>query len=101
MAGRKPIPPPTPKECPVCGEDVPRGAVACLECGADHNSGWQEEAASFDGSGLPEAEFDYEEFVRHEFSSGPKPSTMKLGWWITALLVFVIFLAGWLYAAYR
>ena len=57
--------------------------------------------ASYDGSGLPEAEFDYEEFVRQEFSSGPKPSTMKLGWWITAVLVFVIFLAGWLYATYR
>jgi len=26
---------------------------------------------------------------------------MKLGWWITAVFVFVIFLAGWLYATYR
>ena len=101
MAGRKPIPPPTPKECPVCGEDVPRGALACPECGADHNSGWREEARIYDGGGLPEAEFDYEEFVRQEFNSGPKPSAMKLGWWITAILVVVIFLAGWFYAAYR
>ena len=50
---------------------------------------------------MPEAEFDYEEFVRQEFSSGPKPSAMKLGWWITAILIVVIFLAGWFYAAYR
>ena len=52
-------------------------------------------------SGLPEAEFDYEEFVRQEFGSGSKPSAMKLGWWITAILLVVVFLAGWFYATYR
>lgn len=101
MAGRKLVPPPVPEICPVCAEDVPRGALACPECGADHNSGWREETESYNGSGLPEAEFDYEEFVRQEFRSGPKPNAIKLGWWITAILVVVIFLAGWFYAAYR
>ena len=101
MTGRKLIRRPTPEECPVCGEDVPQGAVACPECGADHNSGWREEAGSYNGGGLPDDEFDYEEFVRQEFSSSPKPSTMKLGWWVTALFLLVIFLAGWLYAVYR
>jgi len=101
MAGRKPILPPTPEECPICGEDVPSGALACPECGADHNSGWREEAKSYAGSGLPEAEFDYDEFVRQEFSSGPKPSTIKLGWWITAILLAVFFFVAWFHAAYR
>ena len=33
-----------PETCPVCGEDVPRGARACPGCGADERSGWNEEA---------------------------------------------------------
>jgi endogenous inhibitor of DNA gyrase (YacG/DUF329 family) len=51
---------PAPVICPVCGEDVPRGALACPECGADHNSGWRENAESYDGIDLPE-EFDYDD----------------------------------------
>lgn len=26
--------------CPVCGEDVPAGAVSCKACGADEQTGW-------------------------------------------------------------
>ena len=97
MAGRKPIPPPTPKECPVCGEDVPRGALACPGGNAERittRAGERRRGSTTAGGSLPEAEFDYEEFVRQEFNSGPKPSAMKLGWWITAILVVVIFLRG-------
>ena len=43
----------TPEECPVCGEDVPRGALACPECGADERSGWREDAVA-DGLDLPD-----------------------------------------------
>ena len=45
-----------PDVCPVCDEDVPRGALACPGCGADHNSGWREDAAIYDGLDLPEEE---------------------------------------------
>jgi hypothetical protein len=62
-----------PTVCPVCGEDVPRGALACPECGADHSSGWREEAGNYDGVDLPD-EFDYEEFTRREFGSSLKPA---------------------------
>ena len=41
-----------PKVCPVCGEDVPRTALACPECGADHTSGWREDAEAYDGMDL-------------------------------------------------
>ena len=57
----------TPEECPVCGEDVPRGALACPECGADERSGWREDAGATDGLDLPDEEFDYGEFVQREF----------------------------------
>ena len=44
---------PAPEICPVCGEDVPRNALACKHCGADHNSGWREDADIYDGTDVP------------------------------------------------
>ncbi len=90
---------PTPLECPVCGEEVPPNAKACPECGADHNSGWQEEADS-GGLGLPDDNFCYEEWVREEFGNSPKPAAIKPLWWIVALILVislagVYFLAAW------
>ncbi len=86
MAGRKPSRPTAPEVCPVCGEDVPRNALACPECGADERSGWREDAAAYDGVDLP-GEFDYDEFVRDEFGSRLKPKGMSVFWWIVAILV--------------
>ncbi len=85
-----------PEVCPVCGEEVPRTAVACPECGADHNSGWREDAESHDA--LPDDSFDYQEFVEQEFGSSPKPAGMQTIWWITAIVVLIVFLAIYLYA---
>ena len=85
--------PVTPPVCPVCGEDVPRHALACPECGADHRSGWREDAAVYDGTGLPDEEgFDYDEYVAREFG-GPsvKPPGVKPWWWLTALVLLAAF----------
>ena len=82
-----------PEICPVCGEDVPRGSLACPECGADHNSGWREDAESYDGLDLPENNFSYDEFVQREFGSGIKPAGMKTIWWITAIIVLAVSIA--------
>ena len=79
----------TPAICPVCGEDVPRGALACPECGADHKSGWREDAERYDGIDLPE-EFDYEEFARKEFGSSAKPAGISAVWWVTAIVVLAL-----------
>ncbi len=78
-----------PENCPVCGEDVPPRALACPECGADHNSGWRDDANSYDGLGAEEDEFDYEKFVRDEFGSSPKPTRISTMWWITAILILL------------
>src|SRR5437588_6959290 len=78
-----------PEICPVCGEDVPRGALACPECGADHNSGWREDAGGYDGVDLPD-EFDYAEFTRREFGSSPKPHGISAIWWITAIVLVLL-----------
>lgn len=62
-----------PETCPVCGEDVPRGARACPGCGADERSGWNEEAARHDGLDLPDGAFadeDTERAARREHGRG-------------------------------
>lgn len=86
----------TPEVCPVCGEEVPRGALACPECGADERSGWREDVV--DGLDLPEEEFDYEEFVKKEFGPEVKPEGIAWLWWaagVAALLAFIaMFLRG-------
>lgn len=79
----------SPEVCPVCGEDVPRGALACPDCGADHNSGWREDAESYDGLDLPSDDFNYDDFVQREFASSIKPAGIKTIWWITAIIVLV------------
>ena len=101
MSRKKISPLKTPEICPVCGEDVPNGAVACPECGADHNSGWREEVESYDATGLPEEDFDYNEFVRREFGRASKPAAIKTVWWVTAILVIVAVAAFYLYGALR
>ncbi|MEY2519338.1 MAG: hypothetical protein QOF24_1097 [Verrucomicrobiota bacterium] len=78
-----------PEICPVCGETVPRKALACPECGADHNSGWREDADTYGGLDLPDQDFNYDEFVREEFGSSFKPAGIKTIWWITAILIIV------------
>ena len=85
--------------CPVCGEDVPRTALACPECGADHASGWREDAETYDAVDLPDEDFNYEEFVKQEFGSSRR-SAIKTVWWITAILVVAVFVAIYLYAAH-
>jgi hypothetical protein len=79
-----------PKECPVCGEAVPRGSLACPACGADHNSGWRIDGSVHDGLDLPDDEFDYDEFVQREFGSRAKPAGIKTIWWITAIILAAI-----------
>lgn len=90
--------PKTPEICPVCGEEVPRGAVACPECGADDKSGWREGGVSYDALGLSEDGFDYEEFVEQEFGSSPKPAGIKTIWWVAAVIVIVVLFALYFYA---
>ena len=87
--------PRTPKVCPVCGEDVPPRALACPECGADHNSGWKPDA-DLDGLDLPDEEFDYDQFVAEEFGTGRRKGDIKPIWWITAVILLGALVSWWL-----
>jgi len=101
MAKNKPIKPKAPEICPVCGEDVPAGSLACPECGADHNSGWREDANIFDALDMPEEDFDYDEFVRKEFESvPPKPAGISTVWWVVAIVLLFVLLMLYFYSAH-
>jgi len=81
----------TPEICPVCGEEVPTGASACPECGADERSGWREEMV--DGLDLPDEEFDYGDFVKKEFGPEVKPAGIGWAWWAAAVAALLAFVA--------
>ena len=86
----------SPEVCPNCGAEVPRNAKSCPECGSDEKTGWSETA--YAGSlGLPDEEFDHDEFVKEEFGGGqPKPRGISWLWWAVAVilagLLLVLFL---------
>ena len=88
-----------PRVCPVCSEDVPRAALACPACGADHTSGWREDAETYDAVDLPGQDFNYEEFVKQEFGSSRRPP-IKAVWWLTAILLVAALFAIYFFAAH-
>ncbi len=81
----------TPEICPNCGAEVPPKARACPECGADEETGWSERAAA-QRLGLPDDEFDYDEFVKEEFGNKKRaPSRPPIGWfwWVVAVALLL------------
>jgi len=77
--------------CPVCGEDVPRNAKSCPECGACEKSGWSEDQY-LDGLNLPDEDYT----TGRPLNAGPqkagKPGAMQRVWWVVAVLVIVALL---------
>ncbi len=86
-------------ECPACGEDVPLKAKACPHCGACEKSGWGDDAA--DGLGLPDDDFDYEKFTAEEFGTPRKVGGKQLLWKVTAIMLLLVVLLGFLFSAGR
>lgn len=81
-----------PDVCPNCGELVPPAAKACPGCGSDEKTGWSEQAYA-DNLGLPDENFNYDEFVKAEFNPGSaRPRGIHWLWWLTALILVVLFL---------
>lgn len=88
-----------PEICPNCGVDVPRNAKACPGCGADENSGWAEDAqqATATDLGLPEEDFDYDEFTKREFGKpSPKPQGLHWVWWLAGIAVLAAIFFTWI-----
>ena len=84
----------SPESCPHCGAEVPPNAKACPECGSDESTGWSEDAAR-ENLGLPDENFDYDDFVKREFSGEKiRPRGLHWAWWLVAVLLLLVFLYG-------
>ena len=83
-----------PEICPNCDTEVPAGARACPECGADENTGWSQSAhCDRLGVGDPDETFNYGDFVKNEFGRGaPKQTRLRTVWVITAILLLAALL---------
>ena len=82
----------SPDVCPNCGAEVPPNAKACPECGSDEQTGWSERART-DDLGLPDQEFDYQEFVEREFGAKkPVPRGLHWFWWLVGIAVLAALL---------
>jgi hypothetical protein len=79
----------SPDVCPNCSSEVPPNAKACPECGSDETTGWSEKASA-DNLGLPDEEFDYEEFVKDEFGGATKPRGIGWFWWVVVLILVAL-----------
>ena len=88
-----------PETCPNCGAEVPARARACPECGADDQTGWSEKARA-QRLGLPDDDFNYNEFVKEEFGQQNKirPHGISWFWWAVAVVLLASLLA-WLLRA--
>ena len=81
-----------PEICPHCGAEVPEGAKACPECGSCEETGWSESAKA-SGLGLPNEEFDYEDYIQREFKESPKPRGLAWLWWVVGVVLLAAMLA--------
>jgi hypothetical protein len=64
--------------------------LACPECGADYETGWNEEDAAYDALGLPDQEFDYDECVRREFGGSAGIGSAGRGKRVAAVVITII-----------
>ena len=69
------------------------GRCSAHECDARDLSGWREDADATGGLGLPDEEFDYDEFAKREFGSGVKPQGIAWAWWAAAVAALLAFIA--------
>lgn len=77
--------------CPHCGAELPPRAKACPECGSDEKTGWSEDA-NVGSLGLPDEDFNYNEYIEREFGSKKNtPHGIKPFWRLVAILVLLAF----------
>lgn len=86
--------PESPDFCPHCGSHVPPRSPSCPACGSDHETGWSDSATS-QRLGIPDEDFDYDEFVRTEFNPDSRPPQLRPRgiswfWWSVAILLLAL-----------
>ncbi len=87
----------SPETCPNCGAAVPPDSRACPECGACDETGWSEQVHA-GGLGLPDEDFDYQDFVNREFGGKkPLPRGISPFWWLIAIAVLLVIIAIYIF----
>jgi DNA-directed RNA polymerase subunit RPC12/RpoP len=80
--------------CPYCGAEVKKNALACPECGSDDSTGWSD--GPDDMSILPPDDFDYEESLKREFGDDKKapliPGWVAITGFVLLMLLVLVFL---------
>ena len=83
--------------CPVCGEEVPAGALACPECGSDDKTGWSPET-EYDGLDLPQSVEEENRALRdiesREERLFERAHIVYLILVYTALIAFILYIAS-------
>jgi len=82
--------------CPVCGEEVEVGALACPGCGACDRTGLQEEAYMHSNVDLPDETFDYDAFVHKEFAGKTVKSKKEVFVAVMVTLLILLYALGYL-----
>jgi hypothetical protein len=91
--------------CPVCGKPLSPNARSCGGCGARREGTEWFAPDVYDGLGLDEDDFDYEEFLRREFGdSGAGRGNWFLRmtpkerlWWVTAVILLLAFVLAFVW----
>ncbi len=87
----------TPDSCVHCGTDIPPRADACPECDADEENCWRDHYSG--DLGLPDDDFDYDEFVEREFGAGKSPKIIPQGlhwfWWLISIALIAALVLMW------
>jgi hypothetical protein len=73
---------------------VPPKARSCPHCGADERSGWNEEDARYDGLDLPDSAFEDEDAAPASRRAPGRRSGPHPFWWMVALVLVLLFVAG-------
>lgn len=79
-----------PSECANCGAEIPRGAKACPECGADERTGWRETSV-YDGLDLPDEESELRQAPRR---TSRDVNGLRWYWWCAAVAILLLFALG-------
>ncbi len=84
--------PQTDFSCPVCGADVHPNSKSCPHCGTRPEAGWATGGEIINPDldpGIPEEDFDYQDFVSREFDRRgnlrPESTGLHKLWFFTAI----------------
>ncbi len=79
--------------CPGCAKPASRRKSAVPA----RRKSWEQDD-SLDGLGLPDEDFDYEDFVAREFGAVPhRRLRVKLRWWLSGVVLLGILIYLWVF----